>query len=211
MSMKLNKIKKDSHKLTLAKARIIAHCIGDGCVFKTKHNYTIRYEVKNLEQLNEFERDIFEVYGLKVIWCKNPSGKTGELIDCVFLRSKLVFEDLHKYTPSYYSYKWVLPKQIVNSNVNIKIEFLKAFFDDEGSVINAKNKLIKLYSVNRKGLIQVKKLIEAFGICCKIYGGYGLKRNVFGIVIRGKDIPKFAKEIGFNSKVKQDKLMNLVK
>ena len=35
-------------ELTAAKARIIAHLIGDGCVYKSNHDYNIKYEMSNL-------------------------------------------------------------------------------------------------------------------------------------------------------------------
>jgi len=209
--MTLKKLKENSHELSPAKARIIARCIGDGAVYKNRNNYTIKYEVKDISLLKQFERDILAVYGLKVSWFKNYSGKTGELLNFVNLNSKLAYKDLHKYSSSYFSNKWTLPKQIKKANKTIIIEFLKALFDDEGSVINSKNKEIRLYSINRKGLIQINTLLASLSIECKINGTYGSKKNVYAIIIRGENIRKYALKIGFNSKEKQRKLINLVR
>ena len=95
--MRIKNLKKGFEELTKEKARLIAHLIGDGCVYKVKTNYNIKYEVKDKELLQQFEEDIVSVYGLPVIKGFNPSGKTGELIPLVLLRSKKAFEDLKKY------------------------------------------------------------------------------------------------------------------
>lgn len=196
--------------LSIPKARIIARLMADGSINKSRHNYRIRYEVKDEESLKNFEKDIYLVYGLKMTRGLNPSGKTNEWIPFVNLYSKKVYEDLLRYG-NYRSYNWSLPNQIKKSSNKIKTEFLRAFYDDEGSVIcnNKTNSIeIRLYSINKKGLLQLKSLLEKFGIYSRLAKGYGLKRNVFAIVVnRKKEVKKFSKLIGFNLKRKQEKLI----
>jgi len=204
--MRLNKIRKGSEKLTIEKARLVAHFIGDGAVFKCKHNYTMKYEVTDSESLNQVHDDLLEVYGLKPYLFWNTSGKTGKLIPFIILRSKLIYEDLMRYA-TYYSKDWVLKSLIMNSPRKIKVEFLRAFYDDEGSVLK---KEIKLYSINKEGLEQIKILMKELGFDkLKIYSGYGCMRNVYALVTRNLNL--FHEKIGFCLKRKQNKLIKYLK
>jgi intein-encoded DNA endonuclease-like protein len=206
--MKIKKLKRGSEKLSKEKARIIAHLIGDGALYKTNHDYVLKYEVSDKELLERFEMDIIEVYGLKPNWEINLSGKTGRPIQFVRLRSKLAFEDLVKYA-SYTSKDWHIKKYILNAKKTVKREFLKALFDDEGSVIPyGKLPIVRLYSINRTGLIQIQKLLDDFSIKSKIVGGFGSKRNVYAVVI--KDVIIFYKKIGFNLKRKNKRLREAI-
>jgi len=200
-------LKEDFEGLTIAKARIIAHLIGDGCAYKSNHDYNIKYEVKDLESLNSFEVDMIFVYGLKLTKGFKNSGITGLPIPFIRLRSKLAYGDLLKYA-TFNSKDWKIKGQLLNSSKEIKREFLKAFFDDEGSVINEHGKgIIKLYSINRRGLKQVRRLLLEFDIKSQLSYGYGAKRNVYALLI--KELDSFYKEIGFNLKRKQNKLTSL--
>lgn len=201
--MRTKILKKGFEILTSAKARIIAHLIGDGCVYKSNHDYNIKYEVKDLESLKSFEMDMTFVYGLKLTKGFKNSGKTGKPIPFIRLRSKLAYQDLLKYA-TYNSKDWEIKGKLASAAKSIKKEFLKALFDDEGSIITKGKGIIKLYSINCKGLIQVQKMLLEYGIKSKISSGYGLKRNVYAILI--KDLSDFYRELGFNLKRKQDKL-----
>ena len=201
------KIPKEGHKkLTNKKARIIAHLIGDGAHYKNKTNYSMKYEVSDEELLNSFHEDLYNTYGLKPSWYWNTSGKTGKKIRFVNLNSKIVFEDLLRYS-TYFSKNWKIKKLILKSRKQIKKEFLKAIYDDEGSIFKVKGKpILRLYSINLNGLKQIQKMLIEFNLQSKITPGYGLKRNVHGLII--KDIKKFYNQLGFNLKRKQDRLKN---
>src|SRR3989338_4263772 len=181
--MRIKKLKYGFQKLTKEKARIIAHLIGDGCAFISKHDYNMKYEVSDKESLVSFENDMTQVYGLTLMKGSKPSGKTGKPIPFVRLRSKLAYEDLLKYSSSYFSRDWKIKRKLLNSPREIKREFLKAFFDDEGSVFKQKNKgVVRLYSINLNGLKQIQKMLMEFNITAKICSGYGSKRNVYALL-----------------------------
>jgi len=200
-------IKKQNLKMTSAKARIIARLMGDGSIYPSK--YTIKYEVKDLESLSNFSIDIKNVYGLDIKHGYNPSGFTGKPIPFVRVRSKKAYYDLMRYGP-YDSHNWRAPDAILNASDDIKKEFLKALFDDEGTVHTSK-RIVKLYSVNLSGLMQIQSLVQEFGIRSRIYAGYGCKRNVYGLVIVGmENLMKFANEIGFGLMRKMDKLLEIL-
>lgn len=198
--MRIKKLKSGFEKLTKAKARLIAHLIGDGAHYQTKHDYVLKYEVRDEESLNQFNDDIIEVYGLIPSWEWNTSGITGKPIKFVRLRSKLAFEDLLRYS-TYFSPDWKLKPVLLNAPQEIKLEFLKALFDDEGSVTDKYSVL--LYSINKSGLLQVKDMLKEFEIRSELKSGFGCKRNVFALSLKHKP---FKDKIGFGLKRKQDKL-----
>jgi len=205
----LKPIKNQLQDLTPAKARIIARLKGDGAIFRSGTNYIIKYEVKDKEQLKSFENDVKEVFGLNMKWLKHRSGITGKLLDLVWLRSKLAFEDLNKFG-KFRSENRNIPKEVFKSTREVKKEFIKAFFDDEGSVIIG-NKEIRLYSTNKNGLQEMKNLLNEFNIKSKLRSGYGKKRNVFALVIKDiESIKNFANNIGFDLERKQTKLSNIL-
>ena len=206
--MRIKELKKGYEKLTERKARIVAHSIGDGYIGISKHDYNIKYEVSDPELIDSFKKDLIEVYGLKVTDGFNKSGKTDKMLPFVRLRSKLAYEDLQRFA-SYYSSDWKIKKPILRAKKYIKREFLKALFDDEGSVIPiGKGGLVRLYSINKKGLEQIIFLLKEFKIESFLVSGFGLRRNVYGLTI--KDLKLFLKEIGFNLKRKQRKLEKIV-
>ena len=106
-------------ELTQSKARLIAHLIGDGCVYKCRTDYNIKYDNIDSELLNQFIEDLVKVYGHKPTFALKPSGKTGKLLPYVRLRSKLVYDDLKSYC-DYASGVWRLPRQIKKSSKKMK-------------------------------------------------------------------------------------------
>jgi len=149
------------------------------------------------------------VYGIKPKWDLNKSGKKPNKKNWRVIRSKLAYEDLQRFGP-FDSYNWRVPIQIIQSSRQLKVEFLRVFFDDEATVLIDK-KMIRLYSVNQRGLEQIHEMLKEFGISGVIRPGFGLKRNVFGLELKGKDITKFNKYIGFSSKGKSEKLNKLIR
>ena len=100
----------------------------------------------------------------------------------------------------------MIGSQIMDAESGLLREFLRALFDDEGSV---KSKYeIGLYSINKSGLIQIQELLNRFKINSRICPGYGQNRNVYAIIIR--DFIQFHNNIGFSLKRKQKKLMKYI-
>ena len=206
--MRIKELKPGFEQLTKEKARLIGHLIGDGCVFQSKTDYNIKYEVTDPELLQQFERDLVSVYGLPPTKGVNPSGKTGRLIPLIRLRSKRAFEDLKRYC-EFGSAVWRVPTEIRVADPAIQTEFLRALFDDEGSVVpQGKYFQVRLYSINRNGLLQIQELLSAFFISSKLVPGYGAKRNVYGLRINER--LRFSALIGFSLKRKQQKLERLL-
>jgi len=79
----------------------------------------------------------------------------------------------------------------------VKIEWLKAFFDDEAHV-SVPHKRIVLNIVNKKGLEQIQALLLLFGIKPSSNGPY-LCRNYFSyhLTIYKNSIQRYSGLIGF--------------
>jgi intein-encoded DNA endonuclease-like protein len=107
----------------------------------------------------------------------------------------------------YSSRSWVIPTAILRSPDPMKKEFLRCFFDDEGSIFRLSKRkqcLVRGYSINKKGIMQIAEMLRILGVKSKIYGGFGMDRNVFGIEI--PDVKLFRDKVGFLCERKKAKL-----
>lgn len=88
-------------------------------------------------------------------------------------------------------------------NFKLKVAWLRAYFDGDGSVSLIK-KSIFAKSMNKRGLEEIKTLLKTLGINSHILGPYN---GAHVLVINDKGL--YAKKIGFLSPEKLDKL-NLI-
>lgn len=175
------KIKKNPPKFKLPSlscelARVHAHICGDGFftisreINKTgfhrrwgydKGNFASRHVVgysnKNQRLINEFVEDVKKCFGIKPTVVKRNDG-TYE----ARLKSKRTWEFL-KNLGAGNSYSWKISKIFLEAPQKIKIAWIKAFFEDEAHF--SKDGRIRVKSVNRKGLGQVKTLLHEFVPC----------------------------------------------
>ncbi len=165
---------------------IHAYLCADGYVIRNPEGKSKYYYIgfRNMcnELLVDFEMRFFSEFGVKPRRCKD--GRT------VVQRKELYFIFTKDY--SYYSREWILPKL---SKKNLAF-WLRAFFDCEGWVHNrnAVDRHIGLDSVNYKGILQIKKALEKFGINSK----FKKKENIYRLLIYGKEnLINYEKKIGF--------------
>jgi len=190
-----NAIKPQRDGVSPAKSRLMARLIADGAVYKSKSNYTMKYECQDRGLLESFVNDFKEVYGLEPKRGWNRSGKTGRLVPYCRVRSVDAYKDLVSYS-SYYSRKWRVPLEIIGSPRDVQKCFVQAFFDDEGTVLRKAN-LLRMYSINKRGLEDIGLILRGFGIAHKLRSGFGLRRNVYGIEIVGRGmVQKFYEVFG---------------
>ncbi len=104
------------------------------------------------------------------------------------------------------SNKKTVPKLIFMSPKNILSEFLKSYFEGDGSIHNRKKiSDICCHSVSKKLLSELQILLLRFGIesCIR----YDKWKSIYILFIRGKrNVLRFYKEIGFFSERKKSKL-----
>jgi hypothetical protein len=206
----LKQIKPQKLKLTSRKARVIGHVLFDGCSYKNGDGYLTKYINSSKDLIDQFTKDVKEIYGISSTHLE-VINKHHITIYKITFSSKLIFEDLKKYFNSY-STKNVskIPTEIMNSSKNIKLEFLRAFWEDEGSITangrlmaDQKNKRIihQLIKLHKKFNLNLKlcKYNDYTGTMYKIYllknkdnliNFYNLNLFDKSTVTRGKNIGK---------------------
>ncbi|MBD3252296.1 hypothetical protein GF386_01020 [Candidatus Pacearchaeota archaeon] len=159
------RIKPQKKGLTSPKIRVIGHLLFDGSVWRNPKDYnsTIMYVNGSDELVKQFIDDVDEAYGLKPAFIEENVGYKR-----VIFRSKLMLEDLMNYFESYSTSNQniTVPTIIMNGKSKIKIEFLKAFFEDEGSI--SKEWRIMGDSKSKKIIYQVGTLLNEFGFKFRI-------------------------------------------
>jgi DNA-binding transcriptional regulator WhiA len=181
-------------------ARTIAHIQADGCVRHRKDDgrFEIQYYNTSDFLIDEF-REMIKMIFKKEAW-KPVKRKTATMTGT---GDKKIVSELMKYPLK----NWRIPNEILKGLPKCRKAYLRAFFDDEGSVTQPRK--IKLYSKNAFGIKQIRKMLLEFGIESNIYKP--TKRNVFELDIGNKkSIFNFAKNIGFNHPQKREKLKIIV-
>jgi intein/homing endonuclease len=172
------KIPARSKKITKAKARLIAHLLGDGGVYKNK----ICYRNSEPRLIEQFIQDFQSVYGVrpwKKYWDENKFATGSGIVE--------VIQDLRKYVNK-------IPPKIMNANKAIQKEFIRAFSDDEGGPITRNR--IRITSTNKSYLSDISKMLKNFGVQSVINGPY--HRGEFLLDINRKEsVSKYIHQIGF--------------
>jgi len=139
-----------------------------------------------------FKKDFKKVFGI-------DSGKIRRS-DSQWVTSssaKEVLNYLERF--NFYTKKWSVPEEIFNALNKEKIEYIKAFFDDDGTITkHHKAWKIRLYSLNKKGLIGIKKLLNQLKITSIIHGPYGFRKKYELDIEQKNNVIKFCGLIGFN-------------
>ncbi len=186
------------------KARILGYLAGDGNIYigKTSKNrhHSIRFFPDHSSLLKPYCEAFSKVYN------KTPIIKPLSNKYCVTVDSKIVVLNMTS-SASFGLFNWEVPI-IFLKDKRSKKEWLRAFFDAEAYV--GKNH-IKIQTVNEKGMGQMKRLLEEFGIESKkyVYIPKNIKWSPNHIIFINKKSSryKYFKEIGFSHILKQKKLI----
>jgi replicative DNA helicase Mcm len=198
--------------VTVEMARCIAKITGDGCLY---YRY-IRYNNTCKELLEEFVSDIKKEFK----HCKFTYGITNTKTPFVQIHGKSIIGSFLNYLTSYKSVDVFVPSQILSASKKVKRVYIRALFDDEGSVgirVFAKTgewkRNIKIDSKSYDLLKGLNILLSEFGIttnqikmCRK-----GDKSWYYTGVSGYQNFVKFSNEIGFSSLIKRKKLALLIK
>lgn len=188
------RIKPQPPKLTHQKAFLISHLIGDGYVPRTPHGKIV-YTNTCLRLILKVLRAFDKIYGIK--------GHLSRRGPVFYVRwtSKMAWEDLHKYVLSYHGKEWRVPKEIVDDPVVLGRPFLRALFDDEGSVtlcLTGRKRLAReicLASECESGCDDIAQLLSLLGI--------HTRRSSTKVTIRRKiNVKRFQSRICFSRGVK---------
>jgi len=148
-------------------ARIHSHLCGDGnlCIYKTSekdriNRISISYFNTNIDLINSFRRDMGDFFGVKMTYRPSAIRLTVKSIKIGKFLTQL---------GEYGTRQWRIPSIIKNASTEIKLEWIKAFCYDEGYTPIGKT-IIKIKSMNREGLKDVKELVDSLQIECWITG-----------------------------------------
>lgn len=167
-------IKKQKDKLTLAKTRIIGNLLFDGSLYKTiAYHHSIMYVNSSFKLVKRFCEDLDRVYGVQ----SSLFIEKGKIIKKIYrakYNSKLIRNDLLNYTKSYSTSNKLaqIPLIIMNSSRKYKIELLRTFWDNEGSV-SSRDRVLQGSSNSFKVIKQLAKIHKEFGFEYSIYKNIG--------------------------------------
>ncbi|MBU1245940.1 MAG: hypothetical protein KKB27_03005, partial [Nanoarchaeota archaeon] len=180
-------------------ARLIGHLLGDGGIF----DYSIYYFNKNETLINQFEKDSYEVFGkFKIEKITNLDGTTRLRLPKI--TGKIL--SLEKINFS----RGKIPNFILKGSREIKAAFLRAIFDDEGSITNNE---ISIEMTNKNLIYTTATFLKEFEIEIKTIGSRKrdvYKRSYYYGIYGKADLIKFHKQIGFNHPIKDKKLFRKI-
>ena len=196
-------------------ARIAAHVCSDGWMttyvekdslqivkgrryHRDRRRYEVGYCNTNKKLLEEFSKDVLGVYKISV--------RRRKSTDLVF-KSKRTYSRI-KELGGGNTLGWSIGKEILKSEKIVKTFWLRAFFDDEGTV-DWTNFVVRVKSMNRVGLNQVRCLMNTIGVSSRITGPNC--DDSWYLTVSRRDLMKFRKTIGFGHPEKKlllDKILN---
>lgn len=202
-----------------AMASLVGHVFGDGYIGKNKRQFEYCNDNPNL--LNEVRNYVREIFVLEPM-----TERRNRLGYSTIVGEVLELFGAHL-APKIYSEKLV-PNWVKYGPAEIKIAFLKALFDDDGSVMYSKNynaKGINFYQIRDKSILQssheflseVRELLKEFSIMAgkphlrKFYSINGEERAISYINITDyKSILNFYYRIGLTDGEKFNRLKKII-
>tara|TARA_Y100000310_G_scaffold288308_1_gene313833 strand:+ start:2458 stop:3171 length:714 start_codon:yes stop_codon:yes gene_type:complete len=194
-------------------ARIYSKICGDGCL----SGRYVRYSNKNPDLLKEFASDVRKEFGNITL----TKGATNSGTSFLQFHTKSIINEFKK-LGNYKSSQIRIHKDLYQSDKEILSEFIRSFYDDEGSVclrLYTKTKewkrSIALSSNSRVFLHDIKYILKKiFKIKTnKIIRSHAKSSydKTYTLTITGKgNIERYSKQINFLSKLKRKELRLII-
>ncbi len=205
-------------KATPELASLFGYVLGDGHVKKNKVQFCYVNKSKELvEHITSCVKQTFDI---------EPTINFSEKYQLYFVYSPTVVARILIMLGAPVSRKTIqeimLPDWITKGSQEIKRAFIRALFDDEGwvgitqgsfAIGFGQNKRRDLIETHKKYLEQIRCIIQEIGVQTSEIFRRSEKEDFIqlGFKIMGRDnIKKFLDEIGFNHKLKQEKLLHII-
>lgn len=164
IKIKKNEVPKNL-KLNSDLSYILGVLAGDGYMDYSNQRkaYHIGLSTVDKEFVDEFSKSLFNFFKIK---SSNEFRKSRKKKWNAQYITRLCSKEACDFINSIGQFKkenWKIPEIIKNSDSNIKIAFLRGFFDSEGE-IDKKSCRVGATSMNLNGLVEIKRMLEDFGI-----------------------------------------------
>lgn len=202
-----NSLAKDFRKFKITKemAKLMGYLIGDGtCAAKGSNKNNIRITVANKEAEDDLRKICLKIFGESPKITQDKRTKEVKRLAIYHAKARAF---LH-----YAGVGWwkagdkEIPWSILCASQRIVAHFLRALFECDGGIYKD---TIEYSTKSPKLVKQIQVVLLNFGIISKVIARYNkkYKRYYYHLYIDGQNNRKiFAKEIGFISKAKQEKL-----
>ncbi len=209
--------------LTPGRAELLGAMTGDKRVFKQTHGYGF-YKGYDLSKYTRYITSI--CLGADKEWGKRLSGIAFKEFGIrgsiywdrdewfLFTSSARLFRGLSPYySPEWNARKWRVSPAILASSLEARCRFVKGYFDADGYPYfnKSRNKiLVQVNSVNNRGLMDVRQLLESMDFHPGLYKRYRDKAVWEVTIQRKQEIVRFSREIGFSIARKQKRLLRMI-
>lgn len=151
--------------------------------YKNKKSERIEFSSKDMKLLVRFKFLIKRAFGYKVNITKDNK---------INICKRAIIKSLLNHTPLG-NEKWRVPGFIINSSKNIKLAFLRGYFDGDGTASNR----MRFFSINYKGIKQICKLLTDLQVKHTLQGPVLKKgkKPSYVIQISEKEKEKFLKDL----------------
>ncbi len=177
-------------------------------VINKKGHYNIQYYNQNRTLLNQVKSDALELFGLSEIY--ESINKNTPYISL----PTPVGIILHMLVRDFNSHSCEIPEFIKTASDDIKIEFIRAFFDDEASVrYSPPHRRIELTISNSKFLKGIRSILIDIGVLpTKTY--YRKMKSKFEVhyfyIIGTHNLKQYYQKVGFSHPEKQNALKQII-
>jgi len=150
---------------------------------KNKKSERIEFYNKDIKLLNHYKELIFKEFGINSNITKHGKINIGNIA---------IIRKITLQTPLGHL-NWRVPQSIINGNQEIKISFLRGFFDGDGTASGS----IRFFSTNEKGIRQVSSLLTDLSFRHTIQGPITKpnRKKYYIIQVSRKDKLRFFEEI----------------
>ncbi len=198
-----------SEALTPSKGYLLGVLCGDGSIWQHScGSWYIGLSVSDLDFARAFAAALEEVYGVAPkVASRKHKASNGALVHTVQKGSSVVCLDLLALMDGKCRTEdWLVPECVKEANDDVKVAFVRGFFDSEGGLTGGASFQIVAWSRNEFGIRGVSEIAESLGVSTKVYTCMKRDLPYYALAIRAGSRRLFFEKVGFSIARKQDAL-----